>query len=56
MFLSHPWGMASVTRHLVLYHTEDSHGAERKALYSAEGRAFYEGDLYVPDDLDVINL
>ena len=42
--------------HLVLYHTEDSHAAERKALYTEEGRAFYEGDLYVPDDLDVINL
>lgn len=42
--------------HLVLWHTEETHLAQRKALYSAEGRAFYHGDLYVPDDLDVILL
>jgi len=42
--------------HLVLWHTEDRHIAERKALYSAEARRFYAGDLYVPDDLDVIEL
>ena len=42
--------------HLVLWHTEETHLARRKALYSAEGRQFYHGDLYVPDDLDVIPL
>ena len=42
--------------HLVLWHTEETHLAQRKALYSAEGRQFYRGDLYVPDDLDVIPL
>ena len=42
--------------HLVLWHTEDKHIAERKRLYSEEGRAYYTGDLYVPDDLDVIEL
>lgn len=42
--------------HLVLWHTEETHLAQRKALYSAEGRQFYNGDLYVPDDLDVISL
>lgn len=42
--------------HLVLWHTEETHLAQRKALYSAEGRQFYSGDLYVPDDLDVIPL
>lgn len=41
---------------LVLWHTEDSHIAERKALYGAEGRQFYHGNLFVPDDLDVIAL
>lgn len=43
-------------RHLVLWHTEDKHYAQRKALYSAEARRHYAGDLYVPDDLDVIAL
>ena len=42
--------------HLVLWHTEDRHYAERKALYTAEAREYYKGDLYVPDDLDVIEL
>ena len=40
----------------MLWHTEETHLAQRKALYSAEGRQFYRGDLHVPDDLDVIPL
>ena len=42
--------------HVVLWHTEDKNYARRKELYTAEGRAFYNGDLYVPDDLEVISL
>ena len=42
--------------HLVLWHTEDKSYAQRKALYSAEARKHYGGDLHVPDDLDVIEL
>jgi ribonuclease Z len=41
---------------LVLWHTEDKHIQERKKLYSEEGSAFYTGNLFVPDDLDVIEL
>lgn len=44
------------TPHLVLWHTEDKQLSERKALYTAEGRAYYTGDLHVPNDLEVINL
>lgn len=40
---------------LVVWHTEDSH-EDRKALYTAEGRAFYTGSLFVPDDLEVLSL
>lgn len=43
-------------RHLVFWHTEDRNYANRKALYAAEARAYYAGDLYVPDDLEVIDL
>lgn len=43
-------------KNLVLYHTEDKHIAQRKELYTAEGREYYYGNLFVPDDLDVINL
>ena len=42
--------------HLVLWHTEETHGCERKALYTAEGLEFYSGDLHVPDDLEVLRL
>lgn len=42
--------------HVVLWHTEDKNYARRKELYTAEGRQFYNGDLYVPDDLEVIAL
>ena len=43
-------------KHVVLWHTEDKHYAERKALYTAEAQSFYGGDLYVPYDLEVIEL
>lgn len=36
--------------HLILYHTEETHGDERKLLYMGEGQKVYTGDLYVPDD------
>lgn len=41
---------------LLLYHTEESHLAERKQLYTAEGREYYQGNLCVPDDLEVLEL
>ncbi len=39
-------------KNLVLYHTEDSHGADRKRLYLEEGKRYFDGGLYVPDDLE----
>ena len=42
--------------HLVLWHTEDRCIERRKALYTAEARESYTGDLYVPDDLETIEL
>ncbi|MGM9517386.1 MAG: MBL fold metallo-hydrolase [Acidaminococcus sp.] len=41
---------------LVLYHTEDNHLAQRKALYTEEGKAYYGGNLFVPDDLETLKL
>jgi ribonuclease Z len=43
-------------KNLILYHTEDKNIANRKALYTAEGRQYYSGNLLVPDDLDQIPL
>lgn len=41
---------------LLLYHTEETHLSERKKLYTEEGRRYYHGNLYVPDDLEVFEL
>ncbi len=41
---------------LLLYHTEDSNILKRKELYLDEGRKYYQGNLYVPDDLEVIKI
>ena len=43
-------------RNLVLYHTEDSDIRNRKARYTDEGIRYYTGNLYVPDDLEVIEV
>ena len=43
-------------RHLVLYHTEDDHLDIRREQYTAEAATQYRGEIYVPDDGDVINL
>lgn len=41
-------------RNLILYHTEDTHIETRKALYTAEGKSYFSGNLFVPDDRDVL--
>lgn len=41
-------------RNLILYHTEDSHMKERKRLYTEEGKQYFHGELYVPDDREKI--
>ena len=43
-------------RNLILYHTEDDHLAQRKALYTAEAATAFCGSIRVPDDLEVIEL
>lgn len=42
---------------LVLWHTEDkSTVGNRKELYTAEGKQYYHGNLYVPDDWEILDL
>lgn len=43
-------------QNLLLYHTEDTHYDERKELYLKEGREHFSGELYVPYDLESIEL
>lgn len=41
---------------LILYHTEDRTKGRRKQLYTEEGKQYYHGTLYVPEDLETIEL
>lgn len=41
---------------LLLYHSEDSTCGHRKALYSKEGKQYYSGNLYIPEDLETVEL
>lgn len=43
-------------RNVLLYHTEDSDLQHRKERYTAEGRQYYSGNIFVPDDLETITL
>lgn len=41
---------------LILYHTEDDHMEKRKELYTKEAAEYFDGTIYVPEDLEVIGL
>ena len=41
---------------LVLWHTEDKNYDRRKELYTTEGQNYYQGNLFVPYDLETITL
>jgi len=43
-------------KNVILYHTEDKHLEKRKELYTNEGKEEFQGTIYVPDDLDIIEL
>ena len=41
---------------LILYHTEEVNREHRKELYLEEGRQYYRGNLYVPEDMEVFQI
>ena len=41
---------------LLLYHTEDQNITDRKRLYTQEGKQYFHGNLFVPEDLEEIVL
>lgn len=43
-------------KNLILYHTEDKNLLLRKKLYLEEGQEYYDGNLFIPDDLERILL
>ena len=42
-------------KNLILYHTEESH-SNRKELYTNEAKSIFKGNVFVPDDLEAIEL
>lgn len=43
-------------KNLILYHTEDKNILRRKELYIAEGQQYFKGNIYIPDDLETVDL
>lgn len=43
-------------KNLVLYHASDNNLENRKRLYTEEAKLYFNGNIYVPDDLEVIEL
>ena len=41
---------------LVLYHSEDSRPEKRKEIYTAAGKPWFSGNLYVPEDMESLSL
>lgn len=43
-------------KNLILYHTEETHGKNRKKLYIEEGQNNFNGKIIVPDELEEIEI
>lgn len=43
-------------KNLLLYHTEDRNISLRKELYTEEARKYFDGKIFVPDDLETLTL
>lgn len=43
-------------KNLILYHASDNNLKNRKSLYTEESRKYFKGNIYVPNDLDTIEL
>lgn len=43
-------------KNLILWHTEDKDMEHRKARYTKEGKQYFSGNLFIPNDLEVLSL
>ena len=43
-------------KNLILYHIKDEDVAQRKTKYLEENKKYFDGNLYVPNDLDIIEI
>lgn len=50
------WPSVWHVKNLLLYHTEDDTITQRKELYGREGSAVYQGNLFIPDDMETFEL
>ena len=43
-------------KNLILYHTEEKNLSHRKKLYTDEAKQYFNGNIFVPDDLEEYRL
>ena len=43
-------------KNIVLWHTKDNNIEKRKELYTNEAKEYFKGNVYVPNDLEIIEL
>ena len=43
-------------KNLILYHTEETHKEKRKELYEIEAQSIFNGNVIVPNDLEIIEI
>jgi len=43
-------------KNLLLYHSEEKTAPNRRALYTAEAEKYYNGNIFVPEDMDCLEL
>lgn len=43
-------------KNIILYHTEETHGDDRKKMYTEEAQKKFKGNVYVPDEFEEIVL
>ena len=56
MFTNITGVVGECVKNLLLYHTEDTHLDNRRELYSAEGKQYYNGNLVIPFDGESIKI
>ena len=43
-------------KNLLLYHTEEKNLSHRKELYTQEGSRYFTGNIFIPDDLETLDI
>ena len=43
-------------KNLILYHTDDTHPKDKDILYKEEAKKYFDNNIIVPKDLDIIEI